>query len=87
VAILVSPSQISGLFRHDDCREMVSLRIPNPDSLGSRNKEVSLLVDFDSVECTAFAREVLEKAIGILFSTRLPSDFRTVRKNNIQVSP
>ena len=49
VVILVSSSQIGGLFRHDDRREMVPLRIPNPDSLGSRNKEVSLLVDFDSV--------------------------------------
>jgi len=49
VVILVSTSQIGGLFGHDDCREMVPLRIPNPDSLESRNKEVSLLVDFDSV--------------------------------------
>jgi hypothetical protein len=49
VVILVSSSQIGGVFRHDDRREMVPLRIPNPDSLGSRNKEVSLLVDFDSV--------------------------------------
>ena len=50
MVILVSPSQIGGLFRHDDCPEMVPLRIPNPNSLGSRNKEVSLLlVDFDSV--------------------------------------
>ena len=49
VVILVSTSQIGGLFGHDDCREMVPLRIPNPNSLGSHNKEVSLLVDFDSV--------------------------------------
>ena len=49
MVILVSTSQIGGLFGHDDCREMVPLRIPNPDSLGSRNKEVSLLVDFDPV--------------------------------------
>ena len=49
VVILVSTSQIGGLFGHDDCPEMVPLRIPNLDSLGSRNKEVSLLVDFDSV--------------------------------------
>ena len=44
VVILVSPSQIGGLFRHDDCREIVPLCIPHPDSMGSRNKEVSLLV-------------------------------------------
>jgi len=49
VVILVSSSQIGGVFRHDDRREMVPLCIPNPDSLGSRNKEVSLLIDFDSV--------------------------------------
>ena len=44
VVILVSPSQIGGLFRHDDGREMVLLGIPKLDSLGSRNQEVSLLV-------------------------------------------
>ena len=49
VVILVCPTQIGGLSRDDDCREMVPLRIPNPNSLGSHNKEVSLLVDFDSV--------------------------------------
>jgi hypothetical protein len=45
------------------------------------------VLSFDLGPCTAFAREVLEKANGILFSTRLPSDFRTVRKNNSQGSP
>jgi len=49
MVILVSPSRIGELSRHDDCREMVPLRIPNPNSLGSFNKEVFLLVDFDSV--------------------------------------
>ena len=53
--------------QHDDRREMVPLGIANPDSLGSRNKEVSLLVDFDSVGDAAmrfpvFVNEIRRRA-------------------------
>jgi len=40
---------------------------------------------FDLGPCTACVGKVSDQATGILFSTRLPSDFRVVRKNNTQV--
>jgi hypothetical protein len=46
---------------------------------------------WNDVKTSAHAQLLLEKSlrrpIGILFSTRLPSDFRTLRINNTQVSP
>ena len=51
---------------------MVPLRIPHPDSLGSGNKEVSLLVDFDSVGDTVMRFPV--------FVTENPAQSRAVRE-------
>jgi len=42
---------------------------------------------FDLGPCTVCVGKVSDQALGILFSTRLPSDFRVVRKNNTQVLP
>ena len=45
------------------------------------------MLSFNLGPCTALVGEVFYQNNRILFSTRLPSDFRTVRKNNTQVSP
>src|SRR6266852_7683165 len=47
--VLVAPRQIRRLFRRDNGTEMMSLRIPDPDSFWPGHKKISSLVDFDSV--------------------------------------
>jgi len=77
--ILDSPIQIGGLFRHDDGREMVLLRIPKLDSLGSRNQEVSLLVILlrvsESLSFTLFVLAVAELALALVDSPKRTSHF------------
>src|SRR5260370_7910 len=55
------------------------------------NDNISTSTRWRCCRSTSAAQLLLEKSltrpIGILFSTRLPSDFRTVRKNKTQVSP
>src|SRR5262249_44940183 len=47
--ILVSPSQIGWLLGHFNCAEMMSIGIPDPDSLRSSDKKMALLVNLNPV--------------------------------------
>src|SRR5260370_13550664 len=47
--VFVAPSEIRWLFGHDNGPEMMPLRIPNPDSLGTGHKKVPSLIHFDSI--------------------------------------
>ena len=47
--VLVSPGQVGRLLRHLDRAQMVALRVPHPDTFGPGHKQISIVVNFDSV--------------------------------------
>src|SRR5229473_4195615 len=47
--VVVAPGEVGRLFRHLDRTQMVTLRIPHPDSPGTGHKQISVVVDFNAV--------------------------------------
>src|ERR1035437_4424375 len=47
--LLVAPGQVCGLFRHGNRPEVISVCIPDPDALGSSDKEIAAFIYLDAV--------------------------------------
>ena len=50
--VLVAPGEICRLLRQDDRSEMVAVRVPQPDPLRARHKNISLLIEFHVIRDT-----------------------------------
>src|SRR6266480_907915 len=52
--VFVAPGKIGRLFGHRDGPQMMALRIPYPNTLGSSYENVAVLVDLDTIRHTVF---------------------------------